>query len=117
VLCRAESAAHCLVIAQARLILARRGLKVDARRFSEDLEHVFDTPKTAVSSADCQARLRALKSVLSDLPRHARRMIRRIERPMRDMTDAFRHVPRRDDLSIPLTKWRLSAMRIERPPD
>ena len=118
ILSRAEVATRYLVLAQARRMAARHGNSVDWSQFSKSLSHVFDAPETEVSVSDCRARLRALRAVLMDLPRHALRLLRRIEDQMRGAAGAGPHLPRADERrSARIQGWRLAGNRIERPPD
>ena len=70
-LSRADLAARCLVIAQARMIAIRKGSDLDFSRFSDDLTRAPGSPEADLSPSDCRARLKALRAVLMDLPRHA----------------------------------------------
>ena len=59
ILSRAELAARYLVIAQARLIVARRDIVLDFSSVLEGLPLVLDGDEEAVSAADCNVRLRS----------------------------------------------------------
>ena len=113
ILSRAELAARCLVIAQARMI-AKSNDACDFTRFSD----AFDAPEAGQSPSDCRARFKVLRAVLMDLPRHARGLLRRIEKQSRRALCMDRTTPcpemRR---SASLRTWRLAGPRIERPPD
>jgi len=114
VLSRAEVAARYLMIAQAK----QMGGEVDRGRLSEIFTHDFDRPETGISVADCRARLRALKAVLTDLPRHALRLLRRITNQSQREVSADQPLPRPGEWLIErLQNWRLARIRIERPPD
>ena len=118
ILSRAEAAAKYLVIAQARLIVARRGMNWDRSRFSDPRARIFVADQIDVSLADCRARLKALRAVLMNLPRHALRLVRRIEQQIRGAAAPnwpLRSAVRRR--SVSLCDWRLATRRIERPPD
>lgn len=118
ILSRAEAAARYLVIAQARQIAARNGFDGDYSRFSVAFIPAFPACETDVSLCDIRQRLRAVQAVLMDVPRHALRLLRRIEKRMRRAAGADRPVPRPDaGLSASLRDWRLAENRIERPPD
>jgi len=111
ILLRAETAARYLVIAQARMMGARRGIDVG---FSESLAFIADDADVSVS--ECQRRLRALRAVLMDLPRCVLRLLRRIKKQSRV------RVPRPSlcsdaRISRFLRGWRLAGTRVERPPD
>jgi len=117
VLSRAELATRYLLVAHAQIIMARRGFGWDGNRFSVPLPCEFEVPAAEMSVADCLARLRALRAVLKDLPRHALRLIRRIEKQLRRVR-ADRPKPHPDArFSAPLHALRLPESRIERPPD
>jgi len=64
-----------------------------------------------------QARmLKALRAILMDLPRHALRLLRRIEKQSR--VDTHQPSPYPDTrLSTSCHDWRLAGNRIDRPPD
>ncbi len=118
ILSRAEAAGRFLVIARARLMVARTGLNWDQSRFSDACAHAVTADDTGVSLADCRARIRALRAVLTDVPRHALRLIRRIEKRMCDGAGSPRILPRPEKrVSGPCRDWRLAATRVERPPD
>jgi len=118
VLSRAEVAAQYLVIAHAYRIVARNGIDVDRRQISESLCRTFVTDDAGASVSACLRRLRALRVVLMDLPRSARRLLRRIEKqncgamgvgPFSSCFDTR--------LWASLCDWRLVENRVERPPD
>ena len=100
VLSRAEAAARYLVIAQARLIVARRGMDWDRSRFSDARARIFVADETDVSLAECRARLSALRAILTNLSRHALRVIRRIEKRMRGADCPDRLSPRPAEPSL-----------------
>ena len=118
ILSRAEAAARCLVFAQVGSLIARSGMDLDRSRFSECLARVFIADDADVSLPDYRGRLKVLRTVLTDLPSHAARLIRRIQKHMRRMNRACRPLPRpdRNDLAS-LRVWTLTKVRIERPPD
>ena len=117
-LSRAETAARYLVIAQARSMEFRGGMITDRNRFSDSLAHGFFADEADVSLSDCRQRLQALCAVLTNLPCHAARLIRRIEKQMRGVTHACQLSYRFDTRQCPvLHDWRLARTRIERPPD
>ncbi len=117
-LSRAETAAQYLVIAQARLMDSRSGMAIGQSQFSESLARAFPAEEKDVSLSDCRERLKALLAVLTHLPRHAARLIRRIEKQMRDSARTYPLSPHSDEcLSGVLDGLRLVGPRIERPPD
>ncbi len=117
-LSRAETAAQYLVIAQARLMDSRSGPAIGQSRLSESLAHAFPAEEKDVSLSDCRERLKALLAVLTHLPRHAARLIRRIEKQMRGIIPPRRLSPRLEKHPSPALRDRqLSGPRIERPPD
>jgi len=118
ILSRAELASRYLVIVQARRILAARGVAPDFSHLLADLPLADAASDAEVSVAECRVRLRALRAVLSDLPRHALRLLRRIERPAAGAVIGVQDKPRpmkrrADSLRI----LRIAKNRIERPPD
>ena len=118
ILSRAEACAQYMVIVQARLMVARNGMNWDRSRFSEPLARVFLAEETDVSLSECRARLRALRALLLNLPRHALRLIRRIERQMRRAAQTKQTSPCPAGHPFAwLCEWHLAAIRIERPPD
>ena len=118
ILSRTEAAVRYLVIAEARGMMAGRGVAFDCSSFTESLSRASDEPEAHPSFADCRARLRALQAVLTDLPRHALRLVRRIEKQNRRAVCADRPLSRPDALlSAFLCTWRLAENRTERPPD
>ena len=118
ILSRAETAARYLVIAQARLMSSRGGMDIDQSQFSVSIASVFVAEAADVSLPDCRERLNALLAVLTHLPRHAARLIRRIERQTRGVACACRLSHRFDErLLASLDDWRLAEPRIDRPPD
>ena len=118
VLSRAEAAARCLVMTQACVIAARGGLAVDRGLLSAALAPEWSAEKPETSLAECQRRLQALRAVLLDVPRHALRLLRRIEKHMRRALRAARLSPCPGLCpSASLSGWRLGVIRIERPPD
>jgi len=117
VLSRAETAARYLVIAQAHQMAARIGFDGDRRQISESFAGAFVTDDPDVSLLECQRRLKALRAVLMDLPLHALRLLRRIEKQRRRAMRADQASPDMDaDISESLCQWRLAGNRIERPP-
>ena len=118
VLSRAETAARYLVIAHAYRIVAHSGFDVERSQISESFAPVFVAEDAEDSPAECQQRLKVLRAVLMDLPRHALRLLRRIEKQSRRAMGAGQPLPRFDvHLSALLCAWRLAGTRIERPPD
>ncbi len=117
-LSRAETAAQYLVIAQARLMESRSGSAIGQSRLSESLARAFVVDEKAVSLSDCRERLKALLAVLTHLPRHAARLIRRIEKQMRGVISPCRLLFRFEKHPSPALRDRqLAGPRIERPPD
>lgn len=121
VLSRAEAAAQCLVMVQARLLAAERGMTVDGAQLL--LASGADEPWDAmgVSASDAvptlamlRHRIDALRNLLRALPRRGLRLLRRTERPRSRSGSGWRVIPSparsRDDA------W-IAAERIERPPD
>ncbi len=118
VLSRAEIAAQYLVIAQARLIESRSGSAINQSRLSEALAHAFLADERDVSLSECRERLKALLAVLTHLPRHAARLIRRIEKQMRGVISLSWLSPSLEKHPSPALRDRqLAGPRIERPPD
>ena len=118
ILTRAEAAARCLVIAQAGSMLARSGTDMDRNVFSENLARVFTLDETEVSLTDFGQRLETLRAVLMNLPRHAARLIHRIQKHMRRATRAVRvSVDPKLCVCAALEGWLKPGTRIERPPD
>ena len=118
ILVRAEAAARYLVIAKARRMAARNGFAVDRGEFGLSATPEFAACETDLSLCDVRGRLDALRAVLMDLPRHALRLLRRIEKRMRRTVYASQAMPRPDTrLPETLRDWRLAGLRIERPPD
>jgi len=118
ILSRAEAAARYLVIAQAASIMARSGTNLESGRFSEVFGDAFLVDETEVSLTTCRERLKALRAVLMDLPRHAARLIRRIEKHTRRAVRGCQVLPKPDrESSVSICGGRRAVMRIERPPD
>ncbi len=118
ILSRAELAVRFMLITQACLMVARRGMDIDRRQISAFLDPVLWTGETELSLSECHARLRAVRGVLLDLPRHAMRLLRRIKKRLRrgECSDPISPCPSHG-LSISFSGWRLAENRIERPPD
>lgn len=118
ILRRAEAATKNLVITQAYLIGGRSGLRMDARQIAGCLAPILPTSETEISLPDCQKRLKALRLILSDLPRHAARLVRRIDKEARRAVRTIR-VPHHGEGSsfALLSESQLITNRIERPPD
>jgi len=115
ILSRAEVATRYLVVAQARRIAALRGGTVEMSRFSVPFAPEFPLCETQTTVRDLRLRLRALQAVLTNLPRHALRLMRRIGKRRRSGAQVS---PRPSTLfSGTLFDWRLAGIRIERPPD
>ena len=118
ILARAEMAARYLVVAQARSLLTCNGAKLDRSLLSDHLARVAATDNADVSLSDCRKRLNVLRAVLMDLPRHAARLIRRIEKHMRRALGTVRVSHFSEPcVSTSLDEWHLPTIRIERPPD
>jgi len=118
VLSRAEAAARYLFMTQAYLILRERGVDLDRNQISEALgaELIVDAPD--VSLPECRRRLKTLRALLMDLPRHALHLLRRIEKRYRRAPRSDQNLSRTDmRRSSPLNAWRKTALRVERPPD
>ena len=119
ILTKAEAAAQLLVIVQARAVARRSGLSVD---FTRSLQAVDVTMTDALFSHEdlptlsmLRRRLRVLRAVLENLPRHSLRLLRRMIGKNSD------HKSHADN---PLRSrggsrcaWRLVLRRVERPPD
>jgi len=117
-LSRIEAAAKYLVIAQARLMVFRHALDIDHSRFSDALARVVVVDEPNVSLAESRARLMRVRAMLLDLPRHAARLIRWVQKQIRCTGDMNRVLLCGDQgTSAPCQRWRLAAPRIERPPD
>ena len=112
VLSRAELAARYLVVAQARVLAER---SVDSERLMALNDRVADSD-TSVSGL--WRRVRALQSVLNNLPRQGRRLLRRIERAIRCVGDAA-HPNTCSETQRPHLDGtqRITLARIKRPPD
>ena len=118
VLSRAETAARYLVIAQAHRMVADSGFDVDRRQISDCLTHAFVADEASVSVSACKRRLKVLRAVLTNVPHHALRLLRRIEKWSRRAMGVERASPCPDArLSASLCERRLAGIRIERPPD
>jgi len=117
VLSRAEMAARYLVIAEARRMVAGNG-GAERRRLPVSSLPAITACETELSLCDLlRGRLKALQAVLMDLPRHARRFLRWIEKQNREEC-AERNLPSPCAyLSISVRIWRLPKFRIDRPPD
>ena len=115
ILSRAEAAGRYLVIAQARMIVAREGVAIDRSAFEDALARVVPVDSAESSLSECRGRLMALRALLLNLPRYARHLLRQIARRTRSSDQpALRPAAR---CSVTLRDWRLAAARIERPPD
>jgi len=115
ILSRAEAAAGYLVIAKARRVVAAHGFDVDRNPLSVSFTPEFTACDTELSLSDLRRRLEVLQAMLMDLPRHALRLLRRIDRRS---PSAPRRSPRPDACrSISLHEWRKVENRVERPPD
>ena len=118
VLSRAEAAAQYLVIAKARILAAQRGGDWGRSQFFASSRPAVTTCEAVPSLPDLRRRLRALKFLLTDLPQHAERLLRRIDREIRGAGRARRRHPQPlTRVSTRLCRWRLAGDRIERPPD
>ena len=79
VLLKAEAAAECLVFVQARLIASERGGSVDLAWPSRTgIGRSGDVDEPPCPAELCR-RLKALRRLLDDLPKHGRRLLRRIQ--------------------------------------
>ena len=116
ILSRAEAAARYLLITQACLMLDRSGLRVERCRIAASIDPVWITDEADISLTSCQKRVKALRTLLSDLPRHALRLLRRIAKGKRRSAN-----PRSASFilcaSAPLSDGQRAVARIERPPD
>ena len=118
ILSRAEAAARCLVFARANSMIAGSGIELDRSWLSESLARAFAASETEVSLSECRVRLKDLYAVLTDLPRHAVRLIRRAQKHMRRAIRVDQLLPRLDrNHPAPICVWNLTTTRIERPPD
>ena len=118
ILSRAEAAVGYLVIAQARRMAARTGDTADRSRFSVSVAPEFASCERDFSLWDARGRLKVLQAVLTDLPRYALRLLRRIEKQRARGAGASRSVPRPGaHFSALLCDGLLARNRIERPPD
>jgi len=116
VLSRIELAVRYMVVTQACLMLDRCGLDVARSQIAMPFVPDSELDTAGVSACECRRRLRAMRSVLMDLPRHALRLLRRIARQMTCMNkECCRSFE--VDLPLPPHHWRLGSRRIERPPD
>ena len=96
----------------------RDGFEVDSRCFSVSFAPEVPACDTDLSPREIRSRLMALQTVLMDLPRHALRLLRRIEKQMRRAASGVRHVPQPDEqLSASFCHQPPEETRIERPPD
>jgi len=118
ILSRAEAAAKYLIIAQARLMMSRGELEIDEGRIFERLARITITDETDITRPECERRLKILRAVLLDLPRHAARLLHRIEKQMCRASSAVRqsYIPK-PQFSASLDDWQLAESRVERPPD
>jgi len=116
VLSRAEAAVQYLVVTQACLMAGQCGLDVKRSQIAMPFAPEWNSDEADVSLIDCRQRLRVLRLVLGDLPRHALRLLRRIARQCRG---AGRQLSVRFDLccAASVHDWHLPANCIERPPD
>jgi len=76
------------------------------------------TDEMDLALSECQQRLKVLRAVLFDIPAHAARLLRRIEKQMRRALSGVKKssCPERG-LCSALRDWHLPTIRIERPPD
>jgi len=118
VLSRAECAAQNLVIAQAAVIARQCGLRVDFERVLRGA--TSQSPEGLVSEMDVPSlralrlRLVALRAVLLNLPRCAKRLLRRA---MRGRSGKTSTPPPPAIDALMLCDWCLEGGRIDRPPD
>ena len=96
ILSRAEAAARCLVFARASSMIAGSGIELDRSRLSESLARAFVANEAGVSLSDCRVRLKELSAVLTNLPGHAVRLIRRAQKHMRRTIRIDQLLPRLD---------------------
>jgi len=118
VLSRAECAARNLVVAQAGLMAARRGIRVSPDQFFAALgascDVSFDPDEQVPSLKALRLRLKRLCRVLNDLPRCGARLLRRLIGPCSDRSGGLRQpVP----VCPSFNEVRVVPDRIERPPD
>lgn len=117
ILSRAEAAARYLVIAQARSMAVRAGTGLRSEQISACLARVV-MDDVEVSASECRQRLKALRAVLTNLPRAALRLLRWIEKQARRAVRSDRVSHNFEGrLSISLHDLQLAGTRIERPPD
>ncbi len=116
-LSRAELATQYLVVVQARLIAERSGESLDLQKMI-DIAH---SNSARAGSEDCvcslRRRLRAVQTLLNDLPRQGQRLLRRIERAMRRVVSGALALLCPEPQPSFDTAWRIAQTRIERPPD
>ncbi len=120
ILMRAECAAQNLVIAQAVVLACRSDVPLAPRALFPALgvprDHVFPSVDAVYSLPMLQRRLKVLRALLSDLPRHGLRLLRRaLAKRLKPANrsgsgGAFRAYRA-------MAAWGLVADPIERPPD
>ncbi len=113
---RIEAASRYMVITQACLMVDHCGLDVDRSQISMPIAPEWGADDADLSLAACRQRLRALRAVLSNVPRHALRLLRQIAKQNQRITNACQTFfnPCR---SASISEWRQAERRIERPPD
>ena len=117
-LSRAEAAARCLLLTRVYLIARQNDLEIDREQIADALDAALIVDGPDISLAECRHRLKRLRAVLMDLPRHALRLLHRIAKRCRRNTRSDRTFSRPDlRPSTPLRAWRQAALRVERPPD
>ncbi len=116
ILSRAEAAARYMTVTQACLMADRCGLGVDRRQIAVPVVPVIAANDTVLSTDECRRRLRVLRATLSNLPRHALRLLRQIARRIHRSAKGCspRVVICR---SAAIQAWQHATKRIERPPD
>ncbi len=117
VLSRAELAAQYLVVVQARLIAERSGESLDLQKMI-DIAH-SNSARVGSEDSVCglRRRLRAMQTLLNDLPRRGQRLLRRIEGVIRQVvSDALSLLCLEPQQSFD-NAWRIAPTRVERPPD
>ena len=114
VLTRAEAAAQCLVIAQARILAYQRGVNFEPAQCLHAVGPASDEKMPTLAAL--RRRISALRAVLNNLPRHGMRLLRR----MRGICVEGSGKTRLGfiwDVCDGLGAWRMGADPIERPPD
>ena len=117
VLSRAELAAQYLVVVQARLIAERSGESLDLQKMI-DIAH-SNSARVGSEDSVCglRRRLRAVQTLLNNLPRRGQRLLRQIERMLRRAVSGALSLSYPEPQPSFDTAWRITSARIERPPD